>query len=88
MPDKIIKSLEPFQEFFHSKFQQDNEETVEILLILVHGHIFEIFTLGQHVQEFTQFFRSLPENHVDRLCKCVIMYVVEGYIEKAAVLRM
>jgi len=28
MLDKIIKSLEPFQEFFHSKFQQDNEEAV------------------------------------------------------------
>lgn len=30
MLDKIIKSLEPFQEFFDSRFQQDNEEAVEI----------------------------------------------------------
>ena len=47
MLDKIIKSLEPFQEFFHSKFQQDNEEAVEILLMLAYGHMFEIFTPNQ-----------------------------------------
>jgi hypothetical protein len=28
MLDKITKSLEPFQEFFDSKFDQDNEEAV------------------------------------------------------------
>lgn len=47
MLDKIIRSLEPFQEFFHSKFRQDNEEAVEILLMLAYGHIFEIFTPNQ-----------------------------------------
>jgi hypothetical protein len=47
MLDKITKSLEPFQEFFDSKFRQDNEEAVEILLMLAYGHVFEIFTPNQ-----------------------------------------
>jgi hypothetical protein len=47
MLDKIIKSLESFQEFLDSKFRQDNEEAVEILLMLAYGHIFEIFTPNQ-----------------------------------------
>lgn len=47
MLDKIIRTLEPFQEFFHSKFRQDAEEAVEILLMLAYGHIFEIFTPNQ-----------------------------------------
>ena len=47
MLDKISKSLEPFQEFLDSKFEQDNEEAVEILLMLAYGHIFEIFTPNQ-----------------------------------------
>ena len=47
MLDKITKSLEPFQEFLDSKFKQDNEEAVEILLMLAYGHVFEIFTPNQ-----------------------------------------
>jgi hypothetical protein len=45
--DKISKSLDPFQEFLNSKFQQNNEEAVEILLMLAYGHLFEIFTPNQ-----------------------------------------
>ena len=47
MLDKINKSLESFQEFFDSKFQQDSQEAVEILLMLAYGHLFEIFTPNQ-----------------------------------------
>ena len=47
MLDKIIKSLESFQEFLDSKFRQDAKEAVEILLMLAYGHIFEIFTPNQ-----------------------------------------
>ncbi len=45
--DKINKSLDPFQEFLNSKFQQNDEEAVEILLMLAYGHLFEIFTPNQ-----------------------------------------
>ncbi len=47
MLDKIISSLESFQEFLDSNFRQDDEEAVEILLMLAYGHIFEIFTPNQ-----------------------------------------
>jgi len=47
MLGKISKPLESFQEFFDSKFQQDDEEAVEILLMLAYGHLFEIFTPNQ-----------------------------------------
>jgi hypothetical protein len=47
MIDKIIKSLEPFQEFFYSRFKQNSQEGIEIILMLACGHIFEIFTPNQ-----------------------------------------
>lgn len=47
MLDEISRSLGPFQEFLDSKFKQDNEEAVEILLMLAYGHLFEIFTPNQ-----------------------------------------
>jgi hypothetical protein len=47
MLDKIIETLKPLREFLYTKFRQNSQEAVEILLMLAYGHIFEIFTPNQ-----------------------------------------
>jgi hypothetical protein len=47
MQDNIIRVLKPFQQFLYSKFRQNKQEAIEILLMLAFGHIFEIFTPNQ-----------------------------------------
>ena len=50
MIDKISKIIEVFQEFFDVNFQQCDQESVEILLMLAYGHMFDIFTPNQLAQ--------------------------------------
>ena len=47
---KISKGVEQFQEFFDTNFPQCDQESVEILLMLAYGHIFDIFTPNQLIQ--------------------------------------
>jgi len=47
MQENIIRILKPFQQFLYSKFRQDKQEAIEVLLMLAVGHIFEIFTPNQ-----------------------------------------
>jgi hypothetical protein len=88
MLDKITKSLEPFQEFFDSKFQQDNEEAVEILLMLAYGHMFEIFTPNQLAEVL-----GIDKNRVYGAIKSWSifqfrrMFLLSGYAEVSRLLR-
>jgi hypothetical protein len=50
MNDKISKSVEYFQEFLNNNFKQCNQESIEVLLMLAYGHIFDIFTPNQFSQ--------------------------------------
>lgn len=53
MIDKINKSIELFQEFLNTNFRQgkqESQESVEVLLMLACGHIFDIFTPNQLIQ--------------------------------------
>ncbi len=50
MIDKIDKAIELFQEFFDANFQRCAQESVEILLMLAYGHMFDIFTPNQLIQ--------------------------------------
>ncbi len=50
MIDKISKDIEVFQEFFDANFQRCDQESVEILLMLAYGHMFDIFTPNQLIQ--------------------------------------
>jgi len=50
MIDKINKAIEVFQEFFDANFPRCDQESVEILLMLACGHIFDIFTPNQLIQ--------------------------------------
>jgi hypothetical protein len=50
MIDKINKGIEQFQEFFDANFTRCDQESVEILLMLACGHIFDIFTPNQLIQ--------------------------------------
>jgi len=50
MTDKISKSVERFQEFLNDSFKQCNQESIEILLMLAYGHMFDIFTPNQLIQ--------------------------------------
>jgi hypothetical protein len=47
---KINKGVEEFQEFFHTNFPRCDQESMEILLMLAYGHIFDIFTPNQLIQ--------------------------------------
>jgi hypothetical protein len=47
---KINKGVEQFQEFFDTNFARCDEESMEILLMLAYGHIFDIFTPNQLTQ--------------------------------------
>ena len=47
MIDKISTVIELFQEFFDTNFTQCDQESVEILLMLACGHMFDIFTPNQ-----------------------------------------
>ncbi len=49
MIDKINKITEVFQEFFDTNFTQCDQESVEILLMLAYGHLFDIFTPNQSI---------------------------------------
>jgi len=50
MIDKINKSVETFQEFLNDNFKQCGQESVEVMLMLAYGHIFDIFTPNQLIQ--------------------------------------
>lgn len=50
MTDKINKTIEVFQEFFDTNFTQCDQESVEILLMLAYGHMFDIFTPNQLIE--------------------------------------
>ena len=50
MIDKISKDIEVFQEFFDANFQRCDQESLEILLMLAYGHMFDIFTPNQLIQ--------------------------------------
>jgi hypothetical protein len=50
MNDKISKSVEPFQVFLNDNFRQCNKESIEVLLMLAYGHMFDIFTPNQLIQ--------------------------------------
>ncbi len=50
MIDKINKAVELFQEFFDTNFTRCDQESVEILLMLAYGHMFDIFTPNQLIQ--------------------------------------
>ena len=50
MTDKISKVIEVFQEFFDTNFTRCDQESVEILLMLAYGHMFDIFTPNQLIQ--------------------------------------
>ena len=50
MIDKISTVIELFQEFFDTNFTQCDQESVEILLMLAYGHMFDIFTPNQLIQ--------------------------------------
>ena len=50
MIDKISKVIEQFQEFFDTNFTRCDQESVEILLMLAWGHMFDIFTPNQLAQ--------------------------------------
>jgi hypothetical protein len=50
MIDKINKGIEQFQEFFDANFTRCDQESVEILLMLAYGHMFDIFTPNQLIQ--------------------------------------
>ena len=44
MIDKINRAIELSQEFSDTNFTRCDQESVEILLMLAYGHIFDIFT--------------------------------------------
>jgi hypothetical protein len=50
MIDKVNKVIELFQEFFDTNFTRCKHESVEILLMLAYGHMFDIFTPNQFIQ--------------------------------------
>lgn len=50
MIDKINEITEVFQEFFETNFTRCDQESVEILLMLAYGHMFDIFTPNQLIQ--------------------------------------
>ena len=50
MIDKINKTVELFQEFFDTNFTRCDQESVEIMLMLAYGHMFDIFTPNQPIQ--------------------------------------
>jgi hypothetical protein len=50
MIDKINKGIEQLQEFFDANFPRCGQESVEILLMLAYGHMFDIFTPNQLIQ--------------------------------------
>ena len=50
MIDKINKAVESFQEFFDNNFTRCDQESVEIMLMLSYGHMFDIFTPNQLIQ--------------------------------------
>ena len=50
MIDKINKGVEEFQEFFDTNFTRWDQGSVEILLMLAYGHMFDIFTPNQLIQ--------------------------------------
>ena len=50
MNDKINKSVEPFQVFLNDNFKQCSKESIEVLLMLAYGHMFDIFTPNQLIQ--------------------------------------
>ena len=50
MIDKINRVIEVFQEFFDTNFTRCDQESVEILLMLAYGHMFDIFTPNQLIQ--------------------------------------
>ena len=50
MIDNINKAIEQFQEFFDTNFKRCDQESVEILLMLAYGHMFDIFTPNQLIQ--------------------------------------
>ena len=47
---KINKGVEEFQEFFHTNFTRCDQESMEIMLMLAYGHMFDIFTPNQLIQ--------------------------------------
>jgi hypothetical protein len=50
MIDKINKGIEQIQEFFDTNFTQCDQESVEVLLMLACGHMFDIFTPNELIQ--------------------------------------
>ena len=88
MLDEISKSLESFQEFFDSKFEQDSEEAVEILLMLAYAHIFEIFTPNQLAEVL-----GIDKNKVYEAIKSWSifqfrrMFLLAGYQEVAKLIK-
>ena len=50
MIDKVNKAVELFQEFFDNNFTHCDQGSVEILLMLAYGHMFDIFTPNQLIQ--------------------------------------
>ncbi len=50
MVDKISKSIGAFQAFLNNNFKQCSQESVEVMLMLAYGHIFDIFTPNQLIE--------------------------------------
>jgi len=72
---KINKGVEEFQEFFDTNFPRCDQESMEILLMLACGHIFDIFTPNQLIQilglnknDVYNAINSWSIHHVRKLC--------------------
>ena len=50
MIDKINTIIEQFQEFFDTNFKSCDPESIEVMLMLAYGHMFDIFTPNQLIQ--------------------------------------
>lgn len=87
MIEDIIKSLEPLQEFFATKFKQQDQEATEILLMLACGHIFEIFTPNQLAQilgiDKNKVYEAIQSWSIFTFRK---MYLMAGYAEAKAII--
>jgi hypothetical protein len=87
MIEDIIKSLEPFQEFFATKFKQCDQEAAEMLLMLAYGHIFEIFTPNQLSQTLgidkNKVYEAIQSWSIFTFRK---MYLMAGYEEAKALI--
>lgn len=88
MQENIIRILKPFQQFLYSKFREDKQEAIEVLLMIAVGHIFEIFTPNQMAE-----IMGIDKNKVYGVIKSWSVYLlrkmflIAGCQEAAKVIR-